>query len=164
MSPSSHSTINFNPGSVRVRIFTDGACSGNPGPGGWGALLVTDKAERELKGGTQEQTTNNRMELIAVIESLEALKRTCHVDLFTDSKYVHDGISKWIKKWKKNGWKNSKKEAVLNTDLWIRLDKARSSHKVEWHWVKGHAAHPQNERAHELAQSGMKYATLSEPK
>lgn len=137
-----------------VEIFTDGACSGNPGPGGWGAVLRYGSTERELCGGEAE-TTNNRMELMAAIEALNALKRPCKVVLTTDSVYVKDGITSWIHGWKKRGWKNSKKEPVKNEDLWKALDDAQQRHDVEWKWVKGHAGHPENERADELARSGM---------
>ena len=137
-----------------VDIFTDGACSGNPGPGGWGAVLRYGEVEKELSGGEAE-TTNNRMELLAAISALNALKEPCTVDLHTDSKYVMDGISKWIHGWKKNGWKTADKKPVKNVELWQRLEKAASAHKVEWHWLKGHAGHAENERADELAREGM---------
>jgi ribonuclease HI len=134
----------------RVRAFTDGACSGNPGPGGWGAILQFGDHEKELQGG-EPHTTNNRMELMAAIAAIEALKRRCAIDLHTDSKYVHDGISKWIRGWKRNGWKTADKKPVKNTDLWQRLDAAVAQHDVHWHWVKGHAGHELNERADRLA-------------
>lgn len=137
-----------------VDIFTDGACSGNPGPGGWGAVLRYGSTEKELSGGEAE-TTNNRMELRAAIEALNALKRPCSVDLHTDSVYVRDGISSWIEGWKKNGWKTASKKPVKNAELWKQLDEARRRHDVTWHWVKGHAGHPENERADELARAGM---------
>ena len=137
-----------------VEIFTDGACSGNPGPGGWGAILRFGDVERELCGGEPE-TTNNRMELMAAIQALEALKRPVEVDLYTDSIYVRDGITKWIHNWKSNGWKNASKKAVKNADLWQRLDAALGAHQIRWHWVKGHAGHPENERADELARKGL---------
>ena len=137
-----------------VDIFTDGACSGNPGPGGWGAILRHGETQKELSGGEAE-TTNNRMELLAAISALTALKSECEVDLFTDSKYVMDGISKWIFGWKKNGWKTADKKPVKNAELWQALDLANQRHKVKWHWVKGHAGHPENERADELAREGM---------
>lgn len=137
-----------------VEIFTDGACSGNPGPGGWGAVLRYGEAEKELSGG-EAQTTNNRMELMAAIESLRALKSACRVDLYTDSVYVRDGIRGWITGWKKNGWKTAAKKPVKNAELWQALDEARLRHDVTWHWVKGHAGHPENERADELARAGM---------
>ena len=137
-----------------VTIYTDGACSGNPGPGGWGAILSYKGAEKELSGGEAE-TTNNRMELTAAMSALTALKTPCEVDLYTDSKYVMDGISKWIFGWKKNGWKTADKKPVKNGDLWQALDAERLRHKVEWHWVKGHAGHPENERADALANRGI---------
>ncbi len=138
----------------RVSIFTDGACSGNPGPGGWGALIRYGDHVKELQGGEFE-TTNNRMELMAAIEALNALKQACAVDLYTDSQYVKGGMTGWIHGWKKNGWKTSAKKPVKNSDLWIALDEAVARHKIEWHWVKGHAGHPENERADELARFGM---------
>lgn len=137
-----------------VEIFTDGACSGNPGPGGWGAILRHGATEKELSGGEAE-TTNNRMELIAAISALNALKAPCKVDLYTDSAYVKDGISKWIHGWKKNGWKTADKKPVKNAELWQALEEARSRHQVTLHWVRGHNGHPENERADELARMGM---------
>ena len=137
-----------------VEIFTDGACSGNPGPGGWGAILRYGDTEKELSGGEAE-TTNNRMELTAAIEALNALKRPCQIVLTTDSTYVKDGITSWIDGWKKRGWKNSQKKPVKNEDLWKALDEARSRHTVEWEWVKGHAGHAENERCDELARNAM---------
>mgnify|MGYP003519521828 FL=1 len=137
-----------------VEIFTDGACSGNPGPGGYGAILRWNGSEKELSGGDAE-TTNNRMELMAAISALEALKEPVTADLFTDSSYVRDGIGKWMFGWKKNGWKTADKKPVKNAELWQRLDAANKRHKVEWHWIKGHAGHPENERADELARAGM---------
>lgn len=137
-----------------VDIFTDGACSGNPGPGGWGAILRYRKIEKELSGGTAD-TTNNRMELTAAIEALNALRERCRVDLYTDSSYVKDGIGGWIEGWKRNGWKTSAKKPVKNADLWQALEKARNRHDVTWHWIKGHAGHPENERADELARKAM---------
>ncbi len=137
-----------------VDIFTDGACSGNPGPGGWGAILRYGDTEKELYGGEAE-TTNNRMELMAAIEALGALKSPCEVDLYTDSVYVKDGITKWIFGWKKNGWKNAQKKPVKNAELWQALDEAQKRHSVTLHWVKGHAGHAENERADELARTGM---------
>ncbi len=137
-----------------VTIYSDGACSGNPGPGGWGAILRYGEHEKELTGGEAE-TTNNRMELTAAIEALEALKRPCTVSLYTDSQYVKDGITKWIANWKANGWRTAAKKPVKNDDLWRRLDVATQKHTVQWHWVKGHAGHPDNERADELARAGM---------
>jgi ribonuclease HI len=142
-----------------VDIYTDGACSGNPGPGGWGAILRWRGEERELNGGEAE-TTNNRMELMAAIVALESLKRSVKARLHTDSTYVMDGITKWIHGWKKNGWKTAAKKPVKNVDLWQRLDEALAQHKVEWFWVKGHAGHPENERADELARNAI--ATLRE--
>ncbi|WP_319411166.1 ribonuclease HI [uncultured Cohaesibacter sp.] len=138
----------------KVTIYTDGACSGNPGPGGWGALLTMGDHEKELCGG-EGNTTNNRMELTAAIEALNALTRACEVDLYTDSQYVKGGITGWIYGWKKNGWKTSAKKPVKNVELWQALDEALRRHKVEWHWVKGHAGHDGNERADELARRGM---------
>jgi ribonuclease HI len=137
-----------------VQIFTDGACKGNPGVGGWGALLRTKGKERELFGG-ETHTTNNRMELMGAIAALEALKRHCHVRLHTDSKYVQQGISTWIHDWKKRGWKTANKKPVKNEDLWRRLDALAEQHKIEWVWVKGHAGHDENERADELANRGV---------
>lgn len=137
-----------------VEIYTDGACSGNPGPGGWGAILINGKNRKELKGG-EAQTTNNRMELLAAIEALNALKAPCTVDLHTDSSYLREGITSWINKWKRNGWRTANKKPVKNEDLWKRLEAAREQHEVRWHWVKGHAGHPENERADDLAREGM---------
>ena len=137
-----------------VEIFTDGACSGNPGPGGWGALMRFGAREKELSGGATE-TTNNRMELMAAISALEALKAPCRVTLTTDSVYVRDGITKWIANWQRNGWKTASRKPVKNAELWQRLDEARARHTIDWRWVKGHAGHPENERADELARQGM---------
>ena len=134
-----------------VEIYTDGACSGNPGPGGWGAVLRFNGAEKELSGG-ESPTTNNRMELMAAIRSLEALTRPCKVDLYTDSKYVKDGIEQWLVNWKARGWKTADKKPVKNVDLWIELENQLSKHEVRLHWIKGHAGHPENERADELAR------------
>jgi len=133
-----------------VRIHTDGACKGNPGPGGWGALLQLDGRERELYGG-EPDTTNNRMELTAVIRALEALKRPCHVILTTDSNYVREGITKWIHGWRRNGWRTADRKPVKNAELWQELLDAAARHHIEWHWVKGHAGHAENERADQLA-------------
>ena len=133
-----------------VHIFTDGACKGNPGPGGWGVLLRTGETEKELSGG-EANTTNNRMELMAAIRGLNALKRPCRVTLSTDSKYVMDGLTKWIHGWQKNGWKTAAKKPVKNAELWKELLAAAKPHRVEWKWVKGHAGHPDNERADKLA-------------
>lgn len=149
--------MGFNPMSddpQDVTIYTDGACSGNPGPGGWGAILRFGEHEKELNGGDFE-TTNNRMELMAAIESLNALKRPCTVNLYTDSQYVKGGITGWIEGWKRNGWKTAAKKPVKNVELWEALEEARGRHDVHWHWVKGHAGHPDNERADELARQGM---------
>ena len=133
-----------------VDIFTDGACRGNPGPGGWGALLRTASKERELSGG-EALTTNNRMELTAAIKGLEALKKPCRVQLYTDSVYVRDGITKWIHGWRRNGWRTADKKPVKNAELWQALLDAVEPHQVAWHWVKGHNGHPENERADALA-------------
>jgi ribonuclease HI len=133
-----------------VIVHTDGACSGNPGPGGWGAILTYREHEKELKGG-EPHTTNNRMELMAAISALEALKRPSTVEMHTDSQYVQQGISQWVTKWKRNGWKTADKKPVKNVDLWQRLDAAMQQHNVKWHWVKGHAGHELNERADRLA-------------
>ena len=138
----------------RVKIYTDGACSGNPGPGGWGVVLRWNGVEKELSGGTRE-TTNNRMEMMAAIMALESLKRAVPVDLYTDSTYVRDGITRWLPGWKANGWKTAAKKPVKNQDLWQRLEAALRDHEIKWHWVKGHAGHPENERADELARSGI---------
>ena len=137
-----------------IEIFTDGACRGNPGPGGWGALLRYDGKEKELYGG-EADTTNNRMELMAAIQALESLTQRCEVQLTTDSEYVKNGITQWIVNWKKRGWRTANKKPVKNTDLWQRLDKAASEHNVSWHWVRGHTGHPENERADELANRGV---------
>ena len=136
-----------------VRIYADGACKGNPGPGGWGAILVTDKREKELFGG-ETQTTNNRMELTAVIRALAALTRPCTIEVYTDSLYVKKGISEWIHDWKRRGWRTSARQPVKNVDLWQELDRVAREHRVSWHWVKGHAGHPENERADALANRG----------
>ncbi len=140
-----------------VTIHTDGACSGNPGPGGWGALLLWGEKRRELKGG-EPATTNNRMELMAAIQALETLKRPCKVELHTDSQYVQKGIHEWIHGWKRRGWRTADNKPVKNDDLWKRLDAARLRHEVDWRWVKGHAGHELNERADELAREGLKEA------
>ncbi len=137
-----------------VEVFTDGACSGNPGPGGWGAILRYNGHERELYGGERD-TTNNRMELLAAINALNTLKEPCSVDLYTDSVYVRDGISRWIDGWKNNNWRTAAKKPVKNAELWQALDTARQRHDVRWHWVKGHAGHPENERCDELARKGV---------
>ena len=145
----------------KVTIHTDGACSGNPGPGGWGAILESGAHRKELVGG-EALTTNNRMELMAAIAALEALKRSSVVELHSDSMYVHDGISKWIHGWKRNGWKTADKKPVKNVDLWQRLDAALGHHDIKWHWVKGHAGHDLNERADELAREGLAEARAAE--
>jgi ribonuclease HI len=144
-----------------VVIYSDGACSGNPGPGGWGALLIYGDKRKELKGG-EALTTNNRMELQAATEALDALRRSCTVELHTDSQYVRNGIMQWIHRWKANGWRTAGKDPVKNEDLWRRLDEAQKRHKISWHWVKGHAGHVENERADELAREGM--APFRKPK
>ncbi len=141
----------------RVDIFTDGGCRGNPGIGGWGALLRYGASEKELFG-FEKETTNNRMELMAAIQALEALKRPCKINLTTDSQYVRRGISEWMDGWKKRGWKTASKKPVKNKDLWQRLDEAASKHQIEWHWVKGHSGHDGNERADELANRAMDQA------
>ncbi|MBP6011078.1 MAG: ribonuclease HI [Alphaproteobacteria bacterium] len=137
-----------------VEIYTDGACSGNPGPGGWGAILLFNGTRKELSGGERE-TTNNRMELMAAIAALEALKRHCEVHLHTDSMYMKDGITKWIHGWKKNGWKTADKKPVKNVDLWQRLEEAATKHKVSWRWVRGHNDHELNEAADALARAAV---------
>ncbi len=144
--------------SGEVELYTDGACKGNPGPGGWGALLRYGDAEKELWGG-EPNTTNNRMELMAVIRGLEALKRPSRVVVTTDSQYVKNGITQWIHNWKRNGWKTAAKKPVKNADLWQRLDEAVSRHQVRWEWVRGHAGHPENERADALANRGIEEMT-----
>jgi ribonuclease HI len=147
--------------SPSVVIYTDGACSGNPGPGGWGAILKFGDVVKELKGG-EAHTTNNRMELMAAISALEALKKPCTVDLYTDSQYVRQGITGWINGWKRNGWRTADKKPVKNVDLWQRLDAALKAHEVRWHWVKGHAGHDENERADQLAREGVAMARLKQ--
>jgi ribonuclease HI len=137
-----------------IDIYTDGACRGNPGPGGWGALLKIDDYEKEISGG-EIDTTNNRMELLAAIKALECVKEQCEINLYTDSKYVMKGITIWIIKWKANGFKNSKKKPVANADLWVLLDDLAQQYKIKWHWVKGHAGHELNERADALANNGL---------
>ena len=141
----------------QVVIYSDGACSGNPGPGGWGAVMISGEHVRDICGG-EPATTNNRMELMAAIQALEALKKPCKVELHTDSTYVMKGISEWIHGWKKRGWMTADKKPVKNDDLWRRLDLARGKHDVTWKWVKGHAGHPLNERADALACRGLKEA------
>ncbi len=137
-----------------VTIYTDGACSGNPGPGGWGAILISGAHRKELRGGT-EQTTNNRMEMTAAIMALEALKRRTTADLHTDSNYLRGGITQWIHNWRKNGWKTSDKKPVKNADLWEHLARLTEEHEIRWHWIRGHAGDAMNERADELAREGM---------
>jgi ribonuclease HI len=143
-----------NSGDGIIDIFTDGACSGNPGPGGWGVILRWRGTEKELAGGAPE-TTNNRMELMAAIAGLESLKRPAKARVHTDSRYVKDGITLWIAKWKQNGWKTAAKKPVKNADLWQRLELAVGAHDVEWHWIRGHTGHPENERADELARAAI---------
>tara|TARA_B110000444_G_C18785035_1_gene569494 strand:- start:916 stop:1347 length:432 start_codon:yes stop_codon:yes gene_type:complete len=138
----------------KIEIYTDGACRGNPGPGGWGVLLIYEGIKKTLYGGAQD-TTNNRMEMQAVIEALKALKSDCEVSLYTDSKYVMDGINKWLPGWKKRDWQTSNKKPVKNKDLWEILDIATQSYKIEWHWVKGHTGNPGNEKADSLANRGI---------
>ena len=145
-----------------VEIYSDGACRGNPGPGGWGALLRYNKREKELWGG-EADTTNNRMELMAAIRALEALKRPSQVKLYTDSIYVMKGITTWIHDWKRKGWRTADKKPVKNEDLWRRLDELAARHEIEWHWVKGHAGHPENERADALANKGIPESETNSP-
>lgn len=141
-----------------VEMFTDGACKGNPGPGGWGVIIRAGAREKELSGG-EPLSTNNRMELMAAIEGLNALKRPCRVQLYTDSNYVRDGITKWIHGWRRNGWKTSDRKPVKNAELWQALVEATAPHRVEWHWVKGHSGHPENDRADALAcAEALRYA------
>ncbi|HZG90709.1 MAG TPA: ribonuclease HI [Pseudonocardia sp.] len=144
-----------------VEIYTDGACSGNPGPGGWGAVLRYGAVEKEICGGEAEPTTNNRMELMAPIRALESLTRPSSVRLYTDSTYVRNGILSWLPRWKSNGWTTSSRTPVKNADLWRLLDAAAARHRVEWHWVKGHAGHPENERADRLALRGLQEAVAA---
>jgi ribonuclease HI len=141
----------------KVVIYTDGACSGNPGPGGWGAIMIHGETQKELSGG-EPATTNNRMELMAAIRALEALTKPCKVELHTDSQYVQKGIGEWIHAWKRRGWKTADNKPVKNDDLWRRLDEARARHDVSWRWVKGHAGNPLNERADVLARQGLEDA------
>lgn len=144
-----------------VTAYTDGACRGNPGPGGWGAILRYGENVRELQGG-EPQTTNNRMELMAAIEALGALKEPCRVALYTDSRYVRDGITRWLPDWRRRGWLTSAKKPVKNKDLWMQLDDLAQRHEVAWHWVRGHAGHPGNERADALANLGLEQALTGE--
>ena len=148
-------------GKPHVVIYTDGACSGNPGPGGWGAVLISGHHRKEICGG-ETWTTNNRMELMAAIAALDSLKKPSRVDLHTDSQYVKDGINSWIHGWKQKGWKTAAKKPVKNVELWQQLDHARLRHEVHWHWVRGHAGHTENERADELAREGIKKAAGSQ--
>lgn len=145
---------------TQLLAYTDGACSGNPGPGGWGVLMIARHGDAELKrrelNGGEAETTNNRMELLAAISALEVLDRPSELTIVTDSTYVKNGVSSWIHGWKANGWRTAAKKPVKNEDLWRRLDEAQSRHRVMWEWVKGHAGHPENERADELARAGMK--------
>lgn len=139
---------------AEVEIYTDGACRGNPGPGGWGAVLRYGRHEKELFGG-EPDTTNNRMELMAAIRALESLKKPCKVKVTTDSVYVRSGITEWLPNWKRRGWQTAARKPVKNADLWQRLDRAAQAHDVAWHWVKGHSGHPENERADQLANLGI---------
>jgi len=139
---------------TKVEMFTDGACSGNPGPGGWGCILRWKGQEKELCGG-EPGTTNNRMEMMAVLQGLNSLKRTCLIDLYTDSQYVQKGVTEWLRGWKFRGWKTADNKPVKNEDLWRAMDEACARHKITWHWVKGHAGHPENERADALARKGL---------
>lgn len=145
-----------------VVVFTDGACSGNPGPGGWGAVLIYGEHEKEICGG-EPGTTNNRMELMAAIQALELLKRPCSIELHTDSQYVKNGIESWMANWKRRGWRTADNKPVKNEDLWRRLDEARARHQVAWRWVKGHAGHELNERADGLARKGLNQARGAKP-
>lgn len=139
---------------MTIEIYTDGACKGNPGPGGWGAILRHNGKERTIKGA-EAHTTNNRMEMTAAIMALEALTRHCQVDLYTDSQYLRQGMTEWLAQWKKRGWRNSKKEPVKNADLWQQLDELAQRHQIRWHWVRGHSGHPENEQADALANEAI---------
>lgn len=145
---------------MTIEIFTDGACKGNPGPGGWGAILRYNGQEKNLKGA-ESHTTNNRMELMAAIQGLAALTRPSTVDLYTDSQYLRQGMMSWMAQWKKNGWRNSKREPVKNADLWQQLDELAQQHQITWHWVKGHSGHPENERADALANEAIEELALN---
>ena len=160
--PAARSALSGPPPDQVVEIFTDGACSPNPGPGGWGALLRFGTHEKELHGG-EPVTTNNRMEIMAAIKGLEHLSRPSLVHVYTDSVYVRSGITQWVAKWKRNGWQTADKKPVKNADLWRRLDEAAAAHDVHWFWVKGHAGHPGNERADELAGQGAREASRARP-
>lgn len=144
----------------KVEIFTDGACRGNPGPGGWGALLRYGETERELYGG-EAATTNNRMELTAAIRALSVLRESCRVDLYTDSQYLRDGVTRWLENWKKRGWRTADRKPVKNIELWQALDREAQRHQVQWHWVRGHSGHAENERADQLANRGIDETMLS---
>ena len=145
---------------MTIEIYTDGACKGNPGPGGWGALLRYDGQEKNIKGA-ELHTTNNRMELTAAIQGLAAVTRPSTVDLYTDSQYLRQGMMSWLAQWKKNGWRNSKREPVKNADLWQKLDDLAKGHQITWHWVKGHSGHPENERADALANEAIEELALN---
>lgn len=146
---------------MSVKIYTDGACRGNPGPGGWGALLRYKGQEKTIKGA-EELTTNNRMELTAAIKALESLKRSCEIDLYTDSQYLRQGMLSWLQNWKARGWKNSQRQAVKNADLWKILDELNEQHTIHWHWVKGHSNHPENDRADALANEAIDELIIKE--
>jgi ribonuclease HI len=145
---------------MNIEIYTDGACRGNPGPGGWGVLLRYQGHEKTLYG-SEDHTTNNRMELTAAIKGLEALKRPCQVDLYTDSQYLRKGMTEWLSQWKKKGWRNSKKESVKNADLWKQLETLATIHQIRWHWIKGHGGHPENEQADALANQAIDELLIS---